>query len=415
MKKIFTVLVASIFCVFAYGSFTSLAYAECKPSLAYYSSPTDTSSTNTIFFFVARLQPDCGTEGYKIGGAGPNGGVTVSSGAFFPNYANGDYLQDVQLTFPDLGTWKVAVRKANQPFAIGEVKEITITAEDNSQIKLKCGDYTPATLFSCSKGYPGQCCPDECSSTAAPEGPAGSKWRCGANDLSPGKGCNPNYQDNPEFRCPNGYSCRETTPGSKSWVCGGQLPIDVESRCNLQKDILQHLPYCRGPNAGMDVGKKYKLDNYNRCGGEGKPGYVCDSAAGRLCLLCTDNNCYREEDNGAAQVFTGQVKCEVLPVASPCENGKCETGLGFSFSVDDPQKFISDLFRFALMIAGVAGLLILIYSGYIYMTSAGDKTKVQAAREAITSVIAGLLFLIFSITILEIIGVDILTIPGFTR
>ena len=49
------------------------------------------------------------------------------------------------------------------------------------------------------------------------------------------------------------------------------------------------------------------------------------------------------------------------------------------------------------------------------MISRGDKEKLQAARETITAAIVGLLFIVLSIVILEIIGVDILKIPGFSR
>jgi hypothetical protein len=49
------------------------------------------------------------------------------------------------------------------------------------------------------------------------------------------------------------------------------------------------------------------------------------------------------------------------------------------------------------------------------MTSQGNPEKVQAAREQLTSAIVGLLFIIFSLAILTIIGVDILKLPGFTR
>ena len=59
--------------------------------------------------------------------------------------------------------------------------------------------------------------------------------------------------------------------------------------------------------------------------------------------------------------------------------------------------------------------LIIIYSGYVLATSQGNKEKIAAARETLTSAILGLLFIIFSIVILEIIGVDILRIPGLTR
>ena len=49
------------------------------------------------------------------------------------------------------------------------------------------------------------------------------------------------------------------------------------------------------------------------------------------------------------------------------------------------------------------------------MVSRGDKEKLAGARETLTSAIVGLLFIVLSIVILEIIGVDILRIPGFSR
>ena len=47
------------------------------------------------------------------------------------------------------------------------------------------------------------------------------------------------------------------------------------------------------------------------------------------------------------------------------------------------------------------------------MTSQGNPEAVKAATEQLTSAIIGLLFIILSFVILEIIGVDILKIPGF--
>ena len=81
----------------------------------------------------------------------------------------------------------------------------------------------------------------------------------------------------------------------------------------------------------------------------------------------------------------------------------------------DPQDFIQKMFTFVLTLASFGGIIIIIYSGYVLMTSGGNKEKIQGARETITSAILGLLFIIFSIVILEIIGVDILRIPGFQR
>lgn len=100
----------------------------------------------------------------------------------------------------------------------------------------------------------------------------------------------------------------------------------------------------------------------------------------------------------------------------PATYVKCvsvDTGLG---TIDTtPQGFVKTIFQLVLVIAGFGAVIILIYSGYILMTSEGNKERIAAARETITSAILGLLFIIFSIVILEIIGVDILRIPGFGR
>jgi hypothetical protein len=47
------------------------------------------------------------------------------------------------------------------------------------------------------------------------------------------------------------------------------------------------------------------------------------------------------------------------------------------------------------------------------MTSQGDPEKVKEARESITAAVAGLLVIIFSIVLLQLITVDILHLPGF--
>jgi hypothetical protein len=44
------------------------------------------------------------------------------------------------------------------------------------------------------------------------------------------------------------------------------------------------------------------------------------------------------------------------------------------------------------------------------MTSTGNPEAIQEAKERITSAIVGLLFIIFSLVILQVIGVDILQI-----
>lgn len=106
------------------------------------------------------------------------------------------------------------------------------------------------------------------------------------------------------------------------------------------------------------------------------------------------------------------------PVKSPnpsfnpaCLDNNCNTALGPISTI--PAKFVTSFFGILLSLAGGIALILVIISGYRLMVSQGNPEKVQAAREQLTSAIVGLLFIIFSLSILQIIGFDILHIPGF--
>lgn len=101
------------------------------------------------------------------------------------------------------------------------------------------------------------------------------------------------------------------------------------------------------------------------------------------------------------------------PIPSVCPKDKCDTALGPIST--KPEGFIKDIFVVLLSLAGGVALLLIISSGYRLMASQGNPEAIQKAREQLTSAIIGLLFIIFSLSILQIIGVDILQIPGLER
>jgi hypothetical protein len=76
-------------------------------------------------------------------------------------------------------------------------------------------------------------------------------------------------------------------------------------------------------------------------------------------------------------------------------------------------SLVSTVFTILLGLGGGVAILLIIASGYQMMMSQGNPEKVKEARERLTSAIVGLLFMIFSATILQIIGVSILSLPGF--
>lgn len=90
----------------------------------------------------------------------------------------------------------------------------------------------------------------------------------------------------------------------------------------------------------------------------------------------------------------------------------CQTGLGIEITTN-AEGFIRGIFQIILGISGGIALVLIIISGYRIMTSRANPEKIQQGKEQLTSAIIGLLFIIFSIVILQVIGVDILRIRGF--
>lgn len=66
-----------------------------------------------------------------------------------------------------------------------------------------------------------------------------------------------------------------------------------------------------------------------------------------------------------------------------------------------------------LGLAGSMSLLCISYAAFILQTSRGNPERIKKAREYLRACITGLLLIIFSVFILQLIGVTILRIPGF--
>ena len=98
----------------------------------------------------------------------------------------------------------------------------------------------------------------------------------------------------------------------------------------------------------------------------------------------------------------------------PNQNVKCvsiDTAIG-EISIE-PEGFVKRIFSLVLGLAGGIALILIMISGYKMMASQGNPEAIVAARDQLLSAVIGLLFIIFSFVILQVIGVDILRIPGF--
>ena len=77
----------------------------------------------------------------------------------------------------------------------------------------------------------------------------------------------------------------------------------------------------------------------------------------------------------------------------------------------------SNILNWALAFAGVVALFLIIFSGIKFITSGGDPKQVEGARKTLTYAIIGLLIILFSFFILNLIsyvtGVECIKMFGF--
>ena len=182
---------------------------------------------------------------------------------------------------------------------------------------------------------------------------------------------------------------------------------EVSQQCFKSSDLWQW-------DHGVSLGKR-EVGNYYV---EVRDG--CQAAAGiresRICSL-TGFPILKSGSTGEQGLYNESTmrNNNRIDKCSPVNNNDlyfvCNTAIGPIST--NPTEFIKRIFSFILGIAGGIALLLIIFSGYKFMTSQGNPEKIQGARETMTSAIVGLLFIIFSMLILQLIGVDILKIPGF--
>jgi hypothetical protein len=78
----------------------------------------------------------------------------------------------------------------------------------------------------------------------------------------------------------------------------------------------------------------------------------------------------------------------------------------------DTNAFVGFILRWAIGVGGGIAFLLIIMATFQIMSSSGDPERLKGGQELLTSAIAGLIMLIFSVFILRVIGVDILKLPG---
>jgi len=87
----------------------------------------------------------------------------------------------------------------------------------------------------------------------------------------------------------------------------------------------------------------------------------------------------------------------------------------FACLAKDPIQFTGALYTIGLGLVGGVGVLFMIIGAYLILASQGDPTKVAKGKEFITYSIIGILLALFGYAFYQIIAVDVLELPGFSR
>lgn len=143
------------------------------------------------------------------------------------------------------------------------------------------------------------------------------------------------------------------------------------------------------------------------------------AAAGKVVCGQAINTCCPTRDDCPPLTSTASGVCDVIQDAGQktdcehCMNNGQGSWTAIGCIEADPGKFIAKFLGIGIGMAGGIAFLLILFSGFQIMTSAGNPEQLTAAKELMGSAIAGLLLIIFSIFLLQLIGVSILGIPGF--
>lgn len=126
---------------------------------------------------------------------------------------------------------------------------------------------------------------------------------------------------------------------------------------------------------------------------------------------CVDESGNRKIINATAPAASDRPPYNDYSIIEFCDDYRQEIRTGLGCIPTDASAIVAWVLRFSLGIGGGAALLLMSFSGIQIMTSQGDPEKLNEGKERFTSALIGLVFIILSVFLLRIIGVDILGTP----
>lgn len=81
----------------------------------------------------------------------------------------------------------------------------------------------------------------------------------------------------------------------------------------------------------------------------------------------------------------------------------------------EPRALVNGLLKYGTLGAGGIAFLLMLLAALQMITAEGNPQSIKTAQERFYSAIIGLLFIIFSVLLLQVIGFDVLGLKGFSR
>lgn len=80
-----------------------------------------------------------------------------------------------------------------------------------------------------------------------------------------------------------------------------------------------------------------------------------------------------------------------------------------------PAGFAESIYGIGVSFVGVVALLFIVYGGYLILTSQGSPEQISKGKSYITYSIIGLVLAVAGYAFYQVILMDIIKIPGFSR
>jgi len=214
-------------------------------------------------------------------------------------------------------------------------------------------------------------------------------------------------------------------PHIASWcTSNGGVTSNIAARCEdpYRASLTYCVYYCTSPSSPLDC-----LGDYDCLTGQSCNQGVC-STLGIDDACSGDESCYVDNGGPCSRDIPARCehvnpydpatwRCNCNPFAPDLSGALCgskgkegiNTAIG-CIPVGSTSDLASWVLGWAIGIAGGIAFLLVIYAGFILITSAGNPAKVASGKELLTAAVSGLILLIFSAFLLRVIGVDILGI-----